>query len=119
LRDVRIGLAQIAPRLGDVEGNLRLHRDAASTARARGAEVIVALSDGPTRGARPGLEISSLGVWEQLVQVSAQLLTSFFVYVNRVLERIRRERYGLPHEPNESSEVEQSESVSPRASGES
>ena len=68
MRVVRIGLAQIAPRLGDVEGNLRLHRDAASTARARGAEV---------------------------------------------------DAESLRHEPNESSEVEQSESVSPRASGES
>jgi predicted amidohydrolase len=49
-----------------------------------GAEVIYGLCNGPTRGARPGREVTSLDVWRQLLQVSAQFLTSYVVYVNRV-----------------------------------
>ncbi|HKQ60952.1 MAG TPA: nitrilase-related carbon-nitrogen hydrolase [Candidatus Polarisedimenticolaceae bacterium] len=49
-----------------------------------GAETIFIPSNGPTRGTRPGRKITSLGVWEQLVQVTAQFHTTFIVYVNRV-----------------------------------
>ena len=49
-----------------------------------GAEVIYGLSNGPTRGARPGRDVTSLDVWRQLLQVTAQFLTSYVVYVNRV-----------------------------------
>jgi predicted amidohydrolase len=48
-----------------------------------GAEIIYVLSNGPTRGARPGRGITSLGVWRQLLQVTAQLQTVFMVLVNR------------------------------------
>lgn len=50
----------------------------------QGAEVFFALSAGPTRGARPGLEVTSVGVWRRLLRVCAQFQTSFVVYVNRV-----------------------------------
>jgi predicted amidohydrolase len=49
-----------------------------------GAEVLFTISNGPTRGAKPGREITSLTVWADLLRVSAQFLTSFLVYVNRV-----------------------------------
>jgi predicted amidohydrolase len=50
----------------------------------QGAEAIIVLSNGPTRGAKPGQEITSVEVWRRLVQVTAQLQTVFMVYVNRV-----------------------------------
>lgn len=50
----------------------------------QGADVLIVLSSGPTRGAKPGRGISSLAVWESLVRVTAQFQTSFVVYVNRV-----------------------------------
>ncbi len=49
-----------------------------------GAEVIFGISNGPTRGARPGHEITSVAVWRQLLHVTAQFLTSYIVYVNRI-----------------------------------
>ena len=49
-----------------------------------GAEVILCLSNGPTRGTRPELEITSIGVWRRLLRVNAQFRTSFMLYVNRV-----------------------------------
>jgi predicted amidohydrolase len=49
-----------------------------------GAQLIYALSNGPTRGARPGREITSIEVWRQLLQVTAQFLTSYVVFANRV-----------------------------------
>jgi len=41
VRDLRVGLAQIAPRLGDLEGNLEIHRDGVSTARKEKCDVVV------------------------------------------------------------------------------
>jgi predicted amidohydrolase len=49
-----------------------------------GAETIFVLSNGPSRGARPGREVTSVGVWRDLLHVTAQFLTVFVVYVNRV-----------------------------------
>jgi len=49
-----------------------------------GAEVLFALSAGPTRGAKPGRGVTSLSVWQDLLRVTAQFQTSFVVYVNRV-----------------------------------
>jgi predicted amidohydrolase len=48
-----------------------------------GVETILVLSSGPIRGAREG-EITSIGVWRDLVRVAAKLQTSYVVYVNRV-----------------------------------
>ncbi len=50
----------------------------------QGAEIVHVLSSGPTRGARPGRGVTSLGVWHDLLRVTAQFQTSFLVYVNRV-----------------------------------
>jgi len=60
------------------------HQTCAWLLAQEGAEVIYALSNGPTRGARPGREVTSLDVWSQLLEVTAQFLTSYVVYVNRV-----------------------------------
>jgi len=49
-----------------------------------GAETIFVLSNGPARGAKPGRGVTSVGVWRDLLQVTAQFLTVFLVYVNRV-----------------------------------
>ena len=50
-----------------------------------GAEVLFVLSSGPTRGARPKQrEVSSVAVWHRLLGTTAQFLTTFVVYVNRV-----------------------------------
>jgi predicted amidohydrolase len=49
-----------------------------------GAEVLFVPSSGPSRGARRGRGVTSVGVWHDLVKVTAQLLTAFVVYVNRV-----------------------------------
>ena len=49
-----------------------------------GAEVLLVLSSGPTRGARPKRGITSLGVWHELLRATAQFQTSFVLYVNRV-----------------------------------
>jgi len=49
-----------------------------------GAEVLFALSSGPTRGAKPGRGVTSLPVWHELLRATAQFQTSFVVYVNRV-----------------------------------
>lgn len=50
----------------------------------QGLDVLLAASSGPTRGARPGRGITSLGVWHDLLRVTAQFQTAFVVYVNRV-----------------------------------
>jgi predicted amidohydrolase len=49
-----------------------------------GAEILFALSSGPTRGAKPGRGITSLPVWHELLRATAQFQTSFVIYVNRV-----------------------------------
>lgn len=49
-----------------------------------GAEMIVVLSAGPTRGAKPSGQITSISVWRELLQVTARFQTTFVVYVNRV-----------------------------------
>jgi len=50
-----------------------------------GAEVLFVLSSGPTRGARPKQkDVSSVAVWHRLLGTTAQFLTTFVVYVNRV-----------------------------------
>jgi predicted amidohydrolase len=49
-----------------------------------GAEILYTLSSGPTRGAKPGRGVTSLPVWHELLRTTAQLQTSFVVYVNRV-----------------------------------
>jgi predicted amidohydrolase len=50
-----------------------------------GAEVLLVLSSGPTRGARPRpRDVSSVAVWHQLLRTTAQFLTTFVVYANRV-----------------------------------
>jgi predicted amidohydrolase len=50
----------------------------------QGMDVLLAVSSGPTRGARPGRGITSLAVWHDLLRVTAQFQTAFVVYVNRV-----------------------------------
>lgn len=49
-----------------------------------GAETLLALSSGPTRGARRDKGITSVSVWRDLLRSTAQFQTSFVVYVNRV-----------------------------------
>jgi predicted amidohydrolase len=49
-----------------------------------GAQILFTLSSGPTRGAKPRRGITSLPVWHELLRTTAQLQTSFVVYVNRV-----------------------------------
>jgi predicted amidohydrolase len=49
-----------------------------------GAQILFTLSSGPTRGAKPGRGVTSLPVWHELLRTTAQLQTSFVVYVNRV-----------------------------------
>jgi predicted amidohydrolase len=49
-----------------------------------GAEILFALSSGPTRGAKPRRGVTSLPVWHELLRTTAQFQTSFVVYVNRV-----------------------------------
>ena len=49
-----------------------------------GAQTLLVLSSGPTRGAKPGKGVTSLKVWHELLRTTAQLQTSFVVYVNRV-----------------------------------
>lgn len=50
----------------------------------QGAEAMFVLSNGPTRGTRPGEGITSVGVWRDLLRVTAQFQTGYMVYVNRV-----------------------------------
>ena len=49
----------------------------------QGAEVIFVLSNGPTRGAKPEREVTSVAVWRELLQTTAQFQTTWMVYVNR------------------------------------
>ena len=47
--------------------------------------MLLVLSSGPTRGARPRQkDVSSVVVWHQLLRTTAQFLTTFVLYVNRV-----------------------------------
>lgn len=50
----------------------------------QGAQVIFVLSNGPTRGAKPGRGVTSVAVWRELLQTTAQFQTTWMVYVNRV-----------------------------------
>jgi predicted amidohydrolase len=50
----------------------------------QGAEVLYVPSNGPSRGARPKRGVTSVAVWTDLLKVTAQFLTSFVVYTNRV-----------------------------------
>jgi predicted amidohydrolase len=50
----------------------------------QGAVILYVLSSGPTRGARPDREITSVAVWQELLQATAQFQTAFIVYVNRI-----------------------------------
>lgn len=49
-----------------------------------GAEVVFVPSAGPSRGAKPRRGVTSVGVWNDIVRVTAQTQTAFVVYVNRV-----------------------------------
>ena len=49
-----------------------------------GAEMIIVLSNGPTRGARPESRGTSIPAWRELVQVTARFQTTFVIYANRV-----------------------------------
>lgn len=48
-----------------------------------GVDVIFVPSAGPTRGTSSDRQITSIGVWRTLLQVTAQFQTAFIVYVNR------------------------------------
>ena len=50
----------------------------------QGAEVVLGVANGPTRGTRPGPGITSIAVWRDLLRMQAQFHTSFYVFVNRV-----------------------------------
>ena len=50
----------------------------------QGAEMIHVLSNGPTRGTRVEEGLTSIGVWRDLLRVTAQFQTAFMIYVNRV-----------------------------------
>lgn len=50
----------------------------------QGIDVVLALSNSPTRGARPERGVTSVHVWRELMQVNAQFQTCFFAYANRV-----------------------------------
>lgn len=50
----------------------------------QGAEIVLTVGNGPTRGTRPGAGITSIAVWRDLLRMQAQFHTSFYVYVNRV-----------------------------------
>jgi predicted amidohydrolase len=61
------------------------HSSASWLLAQEGAEVLFVLSSGPTRGVRPRQkDVSSVSVWHQLLTTTAQFLTTFVVYVNRV-----------------------------------
>jgi predicted amidohydrolase len=50
----------------------------------QGAELVVTIGNGPTRGTRPGSGITSVGVWRDLIRSHAQFGTSYFLFANRV-----------------------------------
>jgi predicted amidohydrolase len=50
----------------------------------QGAEVVIVVGNGPTRGTRPGSGITSIEVWRELLKTNAQFQTSYLVFVNRV-----------------------------------
>mgnify|MGYP001765311778 CR=1 FL=1 len=50
----------------------------------QGMDVLIVASSGPTRGARPGVGITSVAVWRDLLRATARFQTCFAVYVNRV-----------------------------------
>lgn len=49
-----------------------------------GLELLLVVSSGPTRGARPGRGITSTRVWHDLLRVSAQFQSAYVLFVNRV-----------------------------------
>ena len=49
-----------------------------------GAETLLALSNGPTRGAGPDGKLTSVTVWTELLRVIARFHTIYAIYVNRV-----------------------------------
>jgi predicted amidohydrolase len=60
------------------------HQTCAWLLAQEGAEVLFGVSNGPSRGARPGRGVTSVNVWTDLLRVTAQFLTTYIVYVNRV-----------------------------------
>lgn len=50
----------------------------------QGAEIVLAVGNGPTRGTQPGEGITSVSVWRDLLRAQAQFHTSYYVFVNRV-----------------------------------
>ena len=50
----------------------------------QGAEAMIVLSNGPTRGAKPGRGVTSVAVWRELLQTTAQFQTSWMIFCNRV-----------------------------------
>jgi predicted amidohydrolase len=50
----------------------------------QGAEIVLVLSSGPLRGAKPRRGVTSVRVWSDLLRVTAQFQTSFVIYANRV-----------------------------------
>jgi len=50
----------------------------------QGAEIVITVGNGPTRGTRPGEGITSIAVWRDLLRAQARFHTSYSVFVNRV-----------------------------------
>jgi len=50
----------------------------------QGAQIVYVPANGPTRGARGRRGVTSVGVWSDLLTVTAEFLTSYVVFVNRV-----------------------------------
>jgi len=60
------------------------HQTCAWLLAQEGADVLFGVSNGPSRGARPDRGVTSVAVWKNLVQITAQFLTTYIVFVNRV-----------------------------------
>jgi len=63
MRDIRVAMAQIAPRLGDVEANLETHLEIAGKARAAGCDLVVF----------PELSLTGYLLADQVPEVALQL----------------------------------------------
>lgn len=50
----------------------------------QGSEILYVPANGPARGARPKKGVTSVGVWRDLLRVTAQFQTAFAVFANRV-----------------------------------
>jgi predicted amidohydrolase len=50
----------------------------------QGAEIVITVGNGPTRGTRTGAGITSIEIWRRLLQTNAQFQTAYFVFANRV-----------------------------------